>query len=94
MENHDDGVRKLLKWIYLSHECKVGVGNTPSICTLFPKRIRLRYPGPEISWNRKAITNQADIFFLCSTLLDFLNEDSTQENNLSDYFEPPAFSHG
>lgn len=92
MENHEDGVRKLLKWIYLSHECKVGVGNKPSIRTLFPKRIRLRYPGPEISWNRKAITNQADIFFLCSTLLDFLNEDSTQEHKHSDNFEPPALN--
>ena len=80
MEFHEGGVRKLLKWICISHECKVGIENKPSIRTLFPKRICLRYPGPEISWDRKAITNQADIFFLCSTLLDFLNEDFTHTN--------------
>ncbi|NLB42419.1 MAG: hypothetical protein GX815_09185 [Clostridiales bacterium] len=84
MEFHEDGVRKLLKWICLSNECKVGIENKPPIRTLFPKRIRLCYPGPKISWDRKAITNQADIFFLCSTLLDFLDEDSTETQKLSD----------
>ena len=92
LDFHEDGVRKLLKWICLSHECKVSIENKPSIRTLFPKRIRLSYPGPEISWDRKAITNQADIFFLCSTLLDFLDEDSALTHENSDNFKLPALN--
>ncbi|MDD4680373.1 MAG: hypothetical protein PHP79_05725 [Clostridia bacterium] len=84
MEFHETEVRKLLKWISLSHECKIKTDTKPVIRTLFPKRIRLSCPGPEISWNRKGITNQADIFFLCSTLLDFLDEESVHSYDLTD----------
>jgi hypothetical protein len=90
IEFHEGGVRKLLKWIYLSHECKAVNKDKPDIRTLFPKRVHLRYPGPEISWDRKAIINQADIFFLCSSLLNFLDEKSLEHTNNN--FELPVLN--
>ncbi len=75
-QNHNQEFRKLLRWIFLYREGKAQIKDKPYVRTVFPKRVRLMYPRLEVDWDRKGIVNQGDIFFLCSSLLSLLDEES------------------
>ena len=75
---HEKEIRKLLRWIYLSREGRVSMKEKPVVLTLFPKRLQLHYPGLVPDWSRKNIISQAEVLFLCHSLLS-IPETSVQE---------------
>lgn len=75
---HEKEIRKLLRWVCLSHHGLIKRKDKPKIMTVFPKRIHLTYPYLDINWNRKGMTNQTGIFFLSSSLLSLLDKEDTE----------------
>jgi hypothetical protein len=60
-------------------EGKARMDGKPDIGTIFPKRVQFTYPGPIVKWNRKGIVSQEGILFLCTSLLNLLNDEADNE---------------
>ena len=76
LDYHESEIRKLLRWIFMTHEDLVQIEDKPTIRTLIPKRLRISYPEYKIDWKRKGIVSQSAIFFLCSSLLSIAEEEA------------------
>ena len=87
---HEKEIRKLLRWIYLSREGRVSMKEKPVVLTLFPKRLQLRYPGPVPDWSRKNIINQAELLFLCHSLLSIPETNAQEKAAFSMKLDSPA----
>ena len=48
----------------------------PDIRTIFPKRVQFTYPGPIVKWDRKGIVSQDGILFLCTCLLNLIDDEA------------------
>lgn len=73
---HEKDIHRLLRWAYLVQEGKARMDGKPDIGTIFPKRVQFTYPGPIVKWNRKGIVSQEGILFLCTSLLNLLNDEA------------------
>ena len=82
-EAHKQDISRLIRWICLYRECKLPAESKPVINTIFPKRIYMKYPAADISWNRKGIISQMEVFFLCASMLSLLAKNDTVSNAAS-----------
>jgi hypothetical protein len=51
----------------------------PSIRTIFPKRIHLSNHHAGIAWNRNGLINQADILYLCCSMISLIDKNDTDD---------------
>lgn len=78
-QSHEKEVNRLIRWICLSHEGIIQRKDKPHVQTIFPKRIHFSSPTSEITWNRSGFINQADVLYLCSSLLSLISGDHSDD---------------
>jgi hypothetical protein len=76
---HERDVRRLLRYAFLVREGKARMDRKPDIRTVFPKRVQFIYPGPIVNWNHKGVISQDGILFLCTCLLNMIEDGAKTE---------------
>jgi hypothetical protein len=79
IQSHEKEIKRLIRWICLSHEGIIQKKDKPSIRTIFPKRIHLSNHHAGIAWNRNGLINQADILYLCCSMISLIDKNDTND---------------
>lgn len=78
-QTYEKDISRLLRWAFLIQEGKARTDHKPEIRTAFPRRVQFAYPGPAVNWDRKGIISQDGILYLCTCLLNMIDDEADIE---------------